>query len=269
MKKVVEYLLILVITFFMIPIFISAHPGKLDKNGCHTCRTNCAQYGLTDGQYHCHNGNNSSSNNSSSLNNNYNATTKVTTTTKKQVYGCMDSTAINYDKDATSSSGTCQYEKIETKKENINYEIKVKGTLKVGVKKVLKEGEMGQKEVTIKKIFDETGNEISSEVISENIIKEPVDEIVSYSNSKYKLKSEANSQEDADGGVILVTIILLIINIIYAIKNKNSKIIINQIKKVPIWLRFILYFLYFVFIIPIYIDIILVIIDIIIKKGTK
>lgn len=32
-----------------------AHPGGLDSNGGHTCRTNCAKWGLKDGQYHYHN----------------------------------------------------------------------------------------------------------------------------------------------------------------------------------------------------------------------
>jgi len=39
---------------------VSAHPGNTDTNGCHTCRTNCAKWGLSNGQYHCHNGGSSS-----------------------------------------------------------------------------------------------------------------------------------------------------------------------------------------------------------------
>lgn len=260
MKKVVGVLLIIVSLFIGIEK-VSAHPGRTDKYGCHTCRTNCAYWGLSYGQYHCHNGGSSSSSRS------YNTTTR--TTTKKIIYGCTNNSAINYDSSANVSDGSCKYEKTEVETQTVSYKTITQGDLNVGDKTVVREGQNGEKEVTIKKIVDESGNEISSEVISENIIKEPVDEIVSYSNSKYKQKSGANSKEDGTGGVILVTIILLIINIVYASKNKNSKIIINQIKKVPIWLRFILYFLYFVFIIPIYIDIILVIIDLIIKKGTK
>lgn len=34
---------------------VDAHPGKLDKNGGHTCRTNGAKWGLKDGEYHYHN----------------------------------------------------------------------------------------------------------------------------------------------------------------------------------------------------------------------
>jgi micrococcal nuclease len=33
---------------------VFAHPGGLDGSGGHTCRTNCAKYGLRNGQYHNH-----------------------------------------------------------------------------------------------------------------------------------------------------------------------------------------------------------------------
>lgn len=36
------------------PISVSAHPGRTDSSGCHTCRTNCAKWGLSTGEYHCH-----------------------------------------------------------------------------------------------------------------------------------------------------------------------------------------------------------------------
>ncbi|MFA7477780.1 MAG: DUF4214 domain-containing protein [Acidimicrobiia bacterium] len=32
----------------------AAHPGRTDADGCHTCRTNCASWGLPTGDYHCH-----------------------------------------------------------------------------------------------------------------------------------------------------------------------------------------------------------------------
>lgn len=31
-----------------------AHPGGLDSEGCHVCRSNCAWHGLQDGDRHCH-----------------------------------------------------------------------------------------------------------------------------------------------------------------------------------------------------------------------
>ncbi|WP_139489456.1 YHYH domain-containing protein [Brevibacillus dissolubilis] len=40
---------------------VSAHPGRTDSNGGHTCRTNCDSWGLSYGEYHDHNGGGSSS----------------------------------------------------------------------------------------------------------------------------------------------------------------------------------------------------------------
>ena len=31
-----------------------AHPGGTASDGCHYCRTNCAQWGVATGQRHCH-----------------------------------------------------------------------------------------------------------------------------------------------------------------------------------------------------------------------
>lgn len=45
---------------------VYAHPGRTDGNGGHTCRTNCASWGLEYGEYHYHNGGGSSSSSSSS-----------------------------------------------------------------------------------------------------------------------------------------------------------------------------------------------------------
>ncbi len=43
-------------TLLLKPLAISAHPGRTDSNGCHTCWTNCDKWGLSYGEYHCHNG---------------------------------------------------------------------------------------------------------------------------------------------------------------------------------------------------------------------
>lgn len=37
-----------------LPVVVFAHPGRTDSYGCHTCRTNCAKWGLGTGEYHCH-----------------------------------------------------------------------------------------------------------------------------------------------------------------------------------------------------------------------
>ena len=33
-----------------------AHPGRTASDGCHYCRTNCAQWGVATGARHCHGG---------------------------------------------------------------------------------------------------------------------------------------------------------------------------------------------------------------------
>ena len=48
------------ILFLFIFIFsagiVSAHPGKTDMSGCHTCKTNCEEWNLNVNEYHCHGG---------------------------------------------------------------------------------------------------------------------------------------------------------------------------------------------------------------------
>ena len=71
MKKMV-YCLIAISLFLLGRQPIKAHPGRTDASGCHVCRTNCDKWGLSTGEYHCHNGGSSSttsnSNSSSSSN---------------------------------------------------------------------------------------------------------------------------------------------------------------------------------------------------------
>jgi len=50
MKKI-----IFTISILIFPFISFAHPGRTDSSGCHTCRTNCAKWGLSSGEYHCHN----------------------------------------------------------------------------------------------------------------------------------------------------------------------------------------------------------------------
>ncbi|MFT4415331.1 YHYH domain-containing protein [Fredinandcohnia humi] len=40
---------------------VSAHPGRTDSSGGHTCRTNCPSWGLDWGEYHYHDGRSSGS----------------------------------------------------------------------------------------------------------------------------------------------------------------------------------------------------------------
>ncbi len=51
MKKII---LSLIILSFIAPSISFAHPGRTDSSGGHTCRTNCANWGLSTGEYHYH-----------------------------------------------------------------------------------------------------------------------------------------------------------------------------------------------------------------------
>ncbi len=53
MKKILPIVVLLLA--FLIPSLSFAHPGRTDSSGCHTCRTNCSNWGLSTGEYHCHN----------------------------------------------------------------------------------------------------------------------------------------------------------------------------------------------------------------------
>lgn len=52
MKKILS---ILILALLILPSLTFAHPGNTDSSGCHTCRTNCSSWGLSTGEYHCHN----------------------------------------------------------------------------------------------------------------------------------------------------------------------------------------------------------------------
>ena len=55
MIKVPITILVLV-SILLLPNYVSAHPGRTDSSGCHTCRTNCPKWGLDYDEYHCHGG---------------------------------------------------------------------------------------------------------------------------------------------------------------------------------------------------------------------
>lgn len=59
MKKSIK-IAVLAVVLFLFTIFfslisiVSAHPGRTDSRGGHTCYTNCKKWGLKYGQYHKH-----------------------------------------------------------------------------------------------------------------------------------------------------------------------------------------------------------------------
>lgn len=90
MKKKIKGLIIVMIVILS-PLYVEAHPGRTDSNGCHTCRTNCAKWGLSYGQYHCHGKTNSST---SSSNTNKTMTTKALDSNKNIKSISIDNTNI-------------------------------------------------------------------------------------------------------------------------------------------------------------------------------
>lgn len=72
MKKILMALCIGLLSFTFFVEDALAHPGRTDKNGGHTCRTNCEKWGYKTGEYHFHNKKESTPSNSS-------ATTSPTT----------------------------------------------------------------------------------------------------------------------------------------------------------------------------------------------
>lgn len=92
MKRKIKGLIMIMIVVLS-PLYVEAHPGRTDSNGCHTCRTNCAKWGLSYGQYHCHGKTNSSTSTSSS-NTNKTTTTKVLDSNKNIKYISIDNTNI-------------------------------------------------------------------------------------------------------------------------------------------------------------------------------
>lgn len=60
--------LVLIVLFLvgLQPLVTQAHPGRTDSSGGHTCKTNCDNWGLKDGEYHYHNGSDSTNSENSS-----------------------------------------------------------------------------------------------------------------------------------------------------------------------------------------------------------
>lgn len=53
-------MIFIIFAILVLPTNVLAHPGRTDSSGCHKCNganTNCSQWGLGDGEYHCHSGN--------------------------------------------------------------------------------------------------------------------------------------------------------------------------------------------------------------------
>lgn len=54
MRFVKTLILVIAVPALILPNDSFAHPGRTDAYGCHTCKINCADWGLSYGEYHCH-----------------------------------------------------------------------------------------------------------------------------------------------------------------------------------------------------------------------
>jgi competence protein ComEC len=54
MRNLIIKLITLSFIVLILPLDVSAHPGRTDIDGCHVCKTNCKQWDLKYGEYHCH-----------------------------------------------------------------------------------------------------------------------------------------------------------------------------------------------------------------------
>ena len=190
--------------------------------------------------------------------------TTTTTTTKRIINGCMDANAINYNIEANVSDGTCQYASEIITTEDINYETIVESALKEGKEVVVQEGKIGKKEIIIKKIIDENNNEISSEIIEEKIVEEPINKIIKYekvieNEVKYDKIEETNKEENNISIFWMILLIIFIINYNFIRKNEETFSILKNIQKVKVPLKYILYIVYYFYIYPLLIDLVSII----------
>lgn len=114
-----------------------------------------------------------------------------------KVFGCTDNKAINYNSDSNEEDGSCQYSKIKIKNKVIKYKTKYKYNSFNREGKVLKTGVNGKEKIEIEEIVDKDGNVISSEVISDKVIKKPTIKIISTKNKQLngKIKNIRNKRQ--------------------------------------------------------------------------
>lgn len=115
---------VIVLLILIMPVMVFAHPGRTDSSGCHTCKTNCARWGLSYGEYHCHNGSSNSSS-SSSYNNQTESYTKTTTklaitTTQKPKSSDTTLKEIIIDDESLEVEDELNY---KTKNDSVNIEV--------------------------------------------------------------------------------------------------------------------------------------------------
>lgn len=275
MKKVV-FLVLLIIS--IIPINVNAQRGccsqhggvvGCDESGKSICRDGSLSPSCTcnSGSTNSNQGENNSQSynqpnyiygctNSEAINYNPSANQDDGSCIIKKL-GCMDQTAINYDKTANTQDNSCQYNKTIIVTEPIKYKTEYvdnkdipKGNSTEKIK-----GVDGKKEITYTAIVDKDGNIISQEQLAENITTEPINQVIERGTS------------ESNNIFIIIWLISLIITFSYSRKHKDASILQNKIATQKLTLRIILYISYVIFIIPVFVDLGLIIIDLIKNKN--
>ena len=49
-----KWLTFIFVILFLLPVAVSAHPGRAGKDGCHVCRIHCEKWDVPRGEKHCH-----------------------------------------------------------------------------------------------------------------------------------------------------------------------------------------------------------------------
>jgi len=163
--------------------------------------------------------------------------------------GCMDVNAVNYDLTANTDDNSCKYKKKVVEKVALKYEIKYKKNTKKekNTRRVITAGKDGEKEIIYEEVVDKYGNVISKDKLSENIVTVAVPEVV-----------EIGTKEN-DDIFSFVWLISLIIVFVYAAKNKKENLLVNKISMQDRYAKIMLYILYVIFVIPVFIDIFIII----------
>ena len=167
------------------------------------------------------------------------------------VYGCMNAEAINYNAEANTPDGSCIFQRESIESISIPYEIEYTSD-----KNKVREGINGLKEITYQIQYDEQNKEIQKTFVSEQITIEPVSQII-LQDAEEKLIEESEERETTNSLFFIFYVGLFACTLFLAKRRQERKCILQKVLATPqkyIWL-----ILYFVLIIPAFIDIFLLI----------
>lgn len=186
--KGVAVLLLAIFLFY--PVSTKAHPGRTDSSGCHTCRTNCANWGLNTGEYHCHN----------------ESSTPSTNTAPQQSISVPVSEQI-----VTTKAEPVITTKEETKTEEITFDIERKDSvnIKKDQEQVQQEGENGTREITYKITLTD-GKETNREKIGEKVTKEPKNRIILVGTKEPVKEVAGTTSSGPNAATAIITLLIMI-----------------------------------------------------------